>query len=195
MFRLQAEVRTAAERLQFMLDIVVLPEEDLKLNSQTFQWPARMEPIFEMSQTKLVKKREKVEEELRQWRQKFEGQLEEHHAAVEQFQEREIPRAVDEIRSVLAELGQLGEALEGCKTEAMEIYNEEELLQWEPTPYPQIQAMLHSKEPYDRLWTTAITYYDKHDQWMNGDGCVCEKGNDCVCVCLQVHFWRLMQSR
>ena len=182
MFRLQAEVRTAAERLQFMLDIVVLPEEDLKLNSQTFQWPARMEPIFEMSQTKLVKKREKVEEELRQWRQKFEGQLEEHHAAVEQFQEREIPRAVDEIRSVLAELGQLGETLEGCKTEAMEINNEEELLQWEPTPYPQIQAMLHSKEPYDRLWTTAITYYDKHDQWMNGDGCVCEKGNDCVCV-------------
>ena len=182
MFRLQAEVRTAAERLQFMLDIVVLPEEDLKLNSQTFQWPARMEPIFEMSQTKLVKKREKVEEELRQWRQKFEGQLEEHHAAVEQFQEREIPRAVDEIRSVLAELGQLGEALEGCKTEAMEIINEEELLQWEPTPYAQIQAMLHSKEPYDRLWTTAITYYDKHDQWMNGDGCVCEKGNDCVGV-------------
>lgn len=168
-FRLQAEVRTAAERLQFLLDFVALPEEDLKLNSQTFRWPARMEPIFEVSQSRLAKKREKVEEDLRDRRKRFEARLEEYDTAVEQFQEKEIPRAVDDIRSVVGELAGLGVSLEECKAEAMEINNEEELLQWETTPYPQIQSVLHSKEPYDKLWNTAITYHDKHEQWMNGD--------------------------
>ena len=174
MFRLQTEVRTAAERLQFLLDFVVLPEEDLKLNSQTFKWPARMEPIFEVSQAKLVKKREKVEEELRERKKRFEARLEEYHTTVEQLQEKEIPRAVEDIKSVVEELARLGVALEECKTEMMEINNEEELLQWEATAYPLINTILHSKEPYDKLWNTAIAYYDKHEQWMNGDLWQCE---------------------
>lgn len=172
MFRLQAEVKTAADRLNFLLDIAILPEEDLKLNSQTFKWPARMEPIFEVSGTRLVKKREKVEQELRSRREEFERKLESYHSAVEVFQEREISRAVEDIRSVSRELQELGQSLEDCKAEAMDINNEEELLHWDTTPYPQIQAVVHSKEPYDRLWNTALTYHDKHQQWMNGDQCV-----------------------
>lgn len=109
-----------------------------------------------------------MEQELRDRRDKFEALIEGYHAAIEMFQEKEIPRGVDDIRSVAAELSELGVSLEECKTEAMEINNEEELLQWETTPYPQIQAILHSKEPYDRLWNTAISYYEKHHQWMNG---------------------------
>lgn len=169
MFRLQAEVKTSADRLRFLLDIATLPEEDLKLNSQTFKWPARMEPIFEVSQTRLVKKKEKVEQELRGRREKFEARLDGYHTAVEVFQEREIPRALDDIRGVAKELQELGQSLEDCKAEAMDINNEEELLHWDTTPYPQIQAVLHSKEPYDRLWNTAVSYYDKQEQWMNGD--------------------------
>ncbi|CAI8006104.1 Dynein heavy chain 3, axonemal, partial [Geodia barretti] len=126
-----------------------------------------MEPIFEVSQAKMGKKREKVEEELRDRRKRFEARLEEYHATVEQFQEKEIPRSVDDIRSVVEELAGLGVSVEECKAEMMEINNEEELLQWEMTPYPLIQTVLHSKEPYDRLWNTAISYYDKHEQWMN----------------------------
>ena len=168
-FRLQAEVKSAAERLQLLLDFVSLPEEDLKLNSQTFKWPARMEPIFEVSQARLVKKREKVEQELRGRRERFEARLEGYHAAVEVFQEREIPRGMEEIRGVTAELTELGASLEECNIEAMEIINEEELLHWDTTPFHQIQAALHSKEPYDRLWNTALSYHDKHHQWMNGE--------------------------
>lgn len=172
-FRLQAEVRAAADRLRFLLDIAVLSEEDLKLNSQTFKWPARMEPIFEVSQTRLVKRREKIEQELRARKEKFEARLEGYHAAVEVFKEKEIPRSLDDIKSVARELAELGATLEKCKTEAMDINNEEELLQWETTPYPQIQAVQLAREPYDRLWSTAVSYYDKHEQWMNGKGVLC----------------------
>lgn len=48
------------------------------------------------------------------------------------------------------------------------INNEEELLGWELTPFPQIQIAIRLKEPYEKLWTTAAMYYDKHDRWMNG---------------------------
>ena len=48
------------------------------------------------------------------------------------------------------------------------INNEEELLEWEMTAFPQIQIITHLKEPFDRLWHTAAQFHEKHDKWMNG---------------------------
>ena len=48
------------------------------------------------------------------------------------------------------------------------INNEEELLEWGMTPFPQIQVVTHLKEPYDRLWHTAASFLEKQDRWMNG---------------------------
>ncbi len=63
---MQMEMREAGERLKFLLDYTSLPEEDIKLNSQTFNWPSRMEPIFEVSQQRLASRREKAENQLNQ---------------------------------------------------------------------------------------------------------------------------------
>ena len=65
MFELQAKVKQSAERLLFLLDFALLPEEDIKLNNQTFNWPGRMEPIFEVSQQRLAARREKAESEVK----------------------------------------------------------------------------------------------------------------------------------
>ena len=65
-FHLQAKVKQAAERLLFLLDYALLPEEDIKLNNQTFNWPGRMEPIFEVSQQRLAARREKAENEVKE---------------------------------------------------------------------------------------------------------------------------------
>ena len=40
-------------------------EEDMKWNSQTFNWPAKMDPIFEVSEKRLANQREKVENEIK----------------------------------------------------------------------------------------------------------------------------------
>ena len=58
-------MKQAAERLLFLLDFAILPEEDIKLNNQTFNWPGRMEPIFEVSQQRLNARREKAEKEVK----------------------------------------------------------------------------------------------------------------------------------
>ena len=59
-------MKQAAERLFFLLDYALLPEEDIKLNNQTFNWPGRMEPIFEVSQQRLAARREKAENEVKE---------------------------------------------------------------------------------------------------------------------------------
>ena len=48
------------------------------------------------------------------------------------------------------------------------INNEEELFEWEVTPFPQVQVLTASKEPFERLWNTAVEFHEKHDKWMNG---------------------------
>ena len=35
-------------------------EDDIKLNNQTFNWPGRMDPIFEVGQQRLTSRREKA---------------------------------------------------------------------------------------------------------------------------------------
>ena len=45
--------------------LFVCKEEDMKWNSQTFNWPAKMDPIFEVSEKRLANQREKVENEIK----------------------------------------------------------------------------------------------------------------------------------
>jgi hypothetical protein len=49
-----------------------------------------------------------------------------------------------------------------------DLNTEEELLQWEPTQCPILQTMLAYKEPYEKLWKTALSFNNKHEAWLNG---------------------------
>ena len=51
----------------------------------------------------------------------------------------------------------------------MLINREEQLLGIEQlTPYPQIQEFLVQKEPFDKLWTTAVHFHKQYDNWIDG---------------------------
>ena len=45
---------------------------------------------------------------------------------------------------------------------------EEELLEFEATQFPILQTMMAYKEPYDKLWRTALSFHNKHEAWLNG---------------------------
>ena len=36
------------------------------------------------------------------------------------------------------------------------------------TAFPQIQVSINLKEPFDKLWKTALEFHEKHEKWMNG---------------------------
>lgn len=167
-YSMRAEVKEAGERLKFLLDYATLPEEDLKLNSKVFNWPGRMEPIFDLSQQRLASRREKAEQQVKDRRERFEALLTEYQSEVDTFREKEVMRQTEEVQKVVQQLEQLGHNLEATKQEAMAINNEEEMLEWEMTPFPQIQTIMSLKEPYNRLWTTAADFLDKHERWLTG---------------------------
>ena len=58
---LSAEVREAGKRLEFFMDYTLLTEDDIRLNNLIFNWPGRMEPIFEVAQQRLNQKQKKAE--------------------------------------------------------------------------------------------------------------------------------------
>ena len=54
-----------------------------------------------------------------------------------------------------------------------QVNTEEELLEFEATQFPILQTMIAYKEPYDKLWRTALTFHNKHEAWLNGMGLKC----------------------
>ena len=116
---MMAEIREAATRLRFLVDYAIMPEDDIKLNSQTFQWPARMEPIFEVSQQRLTSKRDVIEDQLKARKASFVQKLEDYQTLVDSFREKEVPRQVEEIGHVIAQLDEFADALEAARQESM----------------------------------------------------------------------------
>ena len=49
-----------------------------------------------------------------------------------------------------------------------QINKEEELFKWEPTTYPQIEAILTSLEPYQKLFTTVYKWQKAEKRIMDG---------------------------
>ena len=45
---------------------------------------------------------------------------------------------------------------------------EEHLMDHDITQYPALQLIMATKEPFDRLWKTALNFNNSYDQWMNG---------------------------
>lgn len=54
-------------------------------------------------------------------------------------------------------------------SQKLQINREEVLLRvCDPTPYLQIQELQRVKEPYEKLWSAAVQFFDSHEKWMNG---------------------------
>ena len=77
--------------------------------------------------------------------------------------------SMDEMKNNVEQLARLTANLEAASTELDGINTEETLLAWEPTAFPQLFQMFKTKEPYDKLWNTALSFHIKSDEWLNGE--------------------------
>lgn len=109
---LKKEINEAVYRLSFLLDYAVMPsikikkqflmfniliipvffylDEDIKLNSQLFQWPQRILTTFETATNRLMSRRDHVEDEVRRKRRAFEAKLDEYNREVESYKKKEV---------------------------------------------------------------------------------------------------------
>eukprot|EP00117_Sycon_ciliatum_P023820 scpid1450/ scgid20157/ Dynein heavy chain 3, axonemal; Axonemal beta dynein heavy chain 3; Ciliary dynein heavy chain 3 len=165
--KLQMDMEEASERLDFVLDYALLSEEDIRLNSTTFTWPSRMPAIFSTAQSRLDERRRRKEDELKDKTQSFIELLESYQTIVDSFADRESMKE-EEVKRNTAELADLNDKVEKGREEALAINNEEELLGWEFTPFPQMQIITSQKEPFDKLWSTVALYMKRNEEWLNG---------------------------
>ena len=66
------------------------------------------------------------------------------------------------------QLNKLTASLEAARDDLEQINLEETLLEWEPSAFPQLQMMFTQKEPYDKLWSNALSFTQKSEEWLNG---------------------------
>lgn len=69
---------------------MVSTDDDLKLHAQLFKWPEKMDPIFEVSQKRLVARRERAEKEVKEKKEQFEQMLKDFEEQTESFKEKEV---------------------------------------------------------------------------------------------------------
>lgn len=76
--------------------------------------------------------------------------------------------SIDEMRHNVEVLSRLQKNIEAARDELDQLQDEQRLLEWEITPFPQLANIIQLKEPYDKLWRTAYNFYIKNEIWMNG---------------------------
>ena len=76
--------------------------------------------------------------------------------------------SMDEMKNNVDQLAKLTTNLEAARDELEAINMEETLLEWEASQFPQLQTMFQMKDPYDRLWSTALQFSTKSEEWLNG---------------------------
>lgn len=77
--------------------------------------------------------------------------------------------SLDEMKTNVDKLSEIQQQLDAARDELEGLNVEEELLEWQPSQFPQLQQMFVNKQPYDSLWNTALNFHTKYEEWLNGE--------------------------
>ncbi|KNC96829.1 uncharacterized protein SPPG_07663 [Spizellomyces punctatus DAOM BR117] len=162
---LRDEITRGKRRLDFLLSYAFMSEEDIKLNGVTFTWPGRILPIFELSKKRMLQKKAKAQEDLKAKIGTTNDELDECFEQVQKFQDygimSELPEYLKKIKALETKLHELDETIRRINVE-------EELLEWEKTPFGKLQQTLDLLNPYKQLWGTTSSFQTEYSKWMNG---------------------------
>uniref|UniRef100_H3ANA7 AAA+ ATPase domain-containing protein n=1 Tax=Latimeria chalumnae TaxID=7897 RepID=H3ANA7_LATCH len=150
---LKGKLEVAAENFLFLVDYAFLSKEDNILNENTFEM--RLQREHDTAVKKLV-----------QWQNDFTKRIAEVAAMVKDFQKRE---RMSEAHHYMEKLEDINRKTQEFMEEKALINREEVLLETgHVSAYHQIQDIIDAKEPFEKLWATAVQFNTYYDRWMNG---------------------------
>ncbi|XP_059151071.1 dynein axonemal heavy chain 3-like [Physella acuta] len=166
LLQLKNKLEIAVDNMMFLMEYAYLPKEDITVNNTTFTWPGRIGPIVRNAENKLQREHDLACNKLKEKKKQFESLLEEYVKKVKDFGTKD---RMSEADKYVAELEDISQKLELFKEEKLKINVEEQMLALDTqTEYHQIEDIAARKEPYEKLWSTAVTFHQVHDKWMNG---------------------------
>ncbi|MEE6480199.1 hypothetical protein FKM82_012486 [Ascaphus truei] len=166
LLEMKETLSVAAENLIFLMDYAYLSKEVIILNGNTFSWPERIIPIIRNSETQLQREHDAALAKLSQWQKDFTKRMADVAIDVKEFQKKE---RMTEANVYAQKLNAINRKIQEFIEERTLINQEEVLLGTEQiSSFNQIQEICKLKEPYDKLWTTAVHFNNYYDKWMNG---------------------------
>ncbi|XP_072152186.1 dynein axonemal heavy chain 3 isoform X4 [Bemisia tabaci] len=169
MFDLKTQLQYSAKLILFLMTYAHLPDEDIYLNSRVFTWPKDLEQILELSMVRVSQRRDVVEGILKNKRAEFDLLLKEHHKELEYLRKKDPPLlTMEEMVDTTTTIEAFVNILAEDKITADSINMEEKLLEFEVTPFLELQNMLTAVEPYNQLWHTILEFHKKYEIWYNG---------------------------
>ena len=128
-----------------------------------------MENIIELAIQRLNMKREQAEVNLKSKRTIFEAKLKRHEKLLVAFKKRDPPLlTMEEMEDCVTAVEDLVQKLNEDKQEADIINEEEQLLDFDPSSFLNLQKMLTVVDPYDKLWHTVLNFHVQYDLWYYG---------------------------
>ncbi|KAL1116324.1 hypothetical protein AAG570_005819 [Ranatra chinensis] len=169
MFNMRTKLYQSAEYILFLVDYAIFPPEDVVLISRVFLWPKDMDQVLDLSMGRINIHREMVENALRAKRAAFDAVLLDHQKYLEVFKKKDPPiLTMEEMESTVKDIEDLMAILSEDKALADEINTEEQLLEFELSPFMLLTQMLTGVEPFERLWHTVLEFHQSYDTWYYG---------------------------
>ncbi|XP_078090943.1 dynein axonemal heavy chain 3-like [Mustelus asterias] len=164
--QLKDKLDIAAENLLFLMDYASLSKKDIVLNGNTFSWPERISPLIKNSEMRLQREHDVAVSKLLHWQDDFTKRIAETAALLKKFQKKD---RMSEAQQYVYKLEDISTRLREFTEEKALINHEEVLLETGHIhPYHQIQNVIHTLEPFEKLWKTAVQFNLHYDRWMNG---------------------------
>ncbi|RZF36882.1 hypothetical protein LSTR_LSTR004570 [Laodelphax striatellus] len=169
MFNLKTQLIKSAEYLMFLANHALLSVDDIALNSRVFLWPKDMEQCLDLSTKRIAHIREMVETALRNKRAEFDIVLQDHQKDLDILKRKDPPiLTMDDMNDCVNTVEALTQLLAKDKQVADSINMEEQLLDFDVSPFTNLHNMLNTVEPYDRLWHTVLEFHQSYDKWYFG---------------------------
>ncbi|KAI9217055.1 dynein heavy chain, N-terminal region 2-domain-containing protein, partial [Blastocladiella britannica] len=162
---LRDEIARSKKRLDLLLNYAFLSEDEIKLNGVTFTWPQRILPILDLSKKRMAQRKVKAQDELKEKQLAAAATLDECFVEVSQFKDYGI---VSELGEYLKKITRLEGKMQELQSAISRINSEEELLEWDKSPFEKFQQVADLLQPYKQLWETVGAFQSEYSRWMSG---------------------------
>ena len=153
-------------RMDFLFNLgKEVPDEDMLINTKTYMWPDKVQPVINAALERILSQEEAMEEKLRARQKAFEDRVNTSTETLKGFESLGDPKLVG---TYLGNAKNLGRDLEDLASELELINEQEEIFGWNPTVNPQIEQNQGKLKPYEELYQAVHDSQENVNAWLHG---------------------------
>ncbi|XP_074685677.1 dynein axonemal heavy chain 7 isoform X1 [Strix aluco] len=165
MLELEQKLVDAVNCVAFLIECVNFSPADIRLNSNVFQWYARMPSIFEEHRKIIKEKTDQFQDDLKIRCEQFVEELKRYSKQVEELS---AFGDIQEVNRYLKKAQALNTKLDLAADKIGQLNSEEESFGWPVSQYPQYKNIRNALAPYLRLYDMTVEFNRKHRDWTEG---------------------------